>query len=275
MCDISYDIERTKDVFTLDYEEGYLQYDRIYNSSNDSYRSIISNFDIKDKKVLSVLGSGDQAFHLYKSGAKIVDVFDINKLTIYYYFLRIWIIKYLGRAYPPYDFDNQYIINLLGHVSPTSQLEQNAYNYWSMYVKTYDSECNYKLFNHFLISNSVFNQDVSDIREKISVDFNFYNIDISKKVAVDQKYDVIYTSNIAEFIHGVNSFKVYRDNLDNLLNKDGVILSSRVMRVDASKDEKKVMSKTFKLDYLPDNMSMFGFIAPGYYYTKRRFKRLF
>ena len=156
MCDISYDIERTKDVFTLDYEEGYIQYDRIYNSSNDSYRSIISNFDIKDKKVLSVLGSGDQAFHLYKSGAKIVDVFDINKLTIYYYFLRIWIIKYLGRAYPPYDFDNQYIINLLGHVSPTSQLEQNAYNYWSMYVKTYDSECNYKLFNHFLISNSVF-----------------------------------------------------------------------------------------------------------------------
>ena len=94
-------------------------------------------------------------------------------------------------------------------------------------------------------------------------------------MAVDQKYDVIYTSNIAEFIHGVNSFKVYRDNLDNLLNKDGVILSSRVMRVDASKDEKKVMSKTFKLDYLPDNISMFGFIDPGYYYTKRRFKRLF
>ena len=48
----------------------------------------------------TVLASGDQAFYFYDNGAKKVDLFDINKLSIYYYYLRVWIIKYLGRFYP-------------------------------------------------------------------------------------------------------------------------------------------------------------------------------
>lgn len=275
MCDTGYDIEKTKDVFFL-FDNGYHQYDKVYASSNDSYQNIISDFDIKDKRVLSVLGSGDQALHLYRSGAKVVDVFDINKLTIYYYFLRIWTVKYLEMAYPPYLFDNKYLAGLLGWVSPTSSLEKSAYDYWNMYVKTYDSDCNYKLFTHFMIPQERYSQDVSDLKDKINDDFSFYNIDITKSVEIDQKYDVIYTSNIAEFIHDMESFKIYRDNLDKLLEKDGVILSSRLMRAITSKNERKIMGKCFKYKCLPAKVNEFGFeVDPGYCYTKRRFKRLF
>ena len=47
----------------------------------------------------------------------------------------------------------------------------------------------------------------------------FYNIDITKPVEIDRKYDVIYTSNIAEFIRGTKNYQIYMDNLDKLLEK--------------------------------------------------------
>lgn len=47
-----------------------------------------------------MLGSGDQAFHFLNRDAKSVDVFDINRLSIYYYYLRIWLIKYMNEFYP-------------------------------------------------------------------------------------------------------------------------------------------------------------------------------
>lgn len=275
MNNVCYDIKMTKDVFTQ-YDDGYKKYDKIYNSSNDSYQSIISNFDIREKNVLSVIGSGDQAFHLYKSGAKVVDLFDINKLTIYYYFLRVWGIKQLGKPYPPYNFDNQYIQQLLSNVIPTSDLETMAYEYWNMYIKTYQSCCNWHLFGHFPISEEQLNLDVSDLCEKINNQFNFYNIDITKSIEIDRKYDVIYTSNISEFIQGTKNYQIYRDNLDKLLEKDGVILSSRLMRPDVSTDEKIVMCQKFKLERLPEEINKFGFVvSPGYCYKKRRFRKLF
>ena len=275
MCDISYDIERTKDVFKP-YNSDYQHYYKVYSSSNESYQNIISNFDIRDKKVLSVIGSGDQAFYLYKSGAKVVDLFDINKMTIYYFFLRIWGIKQLGKAYPPFNFDNHYIESLLNNVNPTFDLEKMAYDYWNMYIETYESDCNWKLFHHFPISDEQLNIDVCDLQKIINNNFNFYNIDLTKPFDIDEKYDVIYTSNIGEFVKGVKSFQVYRDNLDKLLEKDGLILSSRLMKPEVSKDEKIVMCQKFKLHNLPVQMNEFGFVvSPGYCYRKRRFKRIF
>ena len=274
MCNVSYDVERTKDAIT-EYYYDYQQYDKIYNSSNEAYQNIISNFDIREKKVLSVIGSGDQVFHLYNLGAKTVDLFDINKLTIYYYFLRVWGIRQLGKAYPPYNFDNNYIAQLLSNVTPKSDLEKIAYDYWNMYIKKYDSECNWKLFNHFPISEEQSNLDVSLLSEKINDEINFYNIDITNPVETDQKYDIIYTSNISEFIQGTKNFVVYMNNLDRLLEKNGVILSSRLMKPNVSTEEKVVMCQKFRLKMLPKQMNKFGFVdSPGYFYKRKVFKKI-
>ena len=70
------------------------RYATIYFHSNERSKEIFSEINVKNKDVLTVLGSGDQAFYLYDNGAKSVDMFDKNKLAIYYYYLRTWVIVY-------------------------------------------------------------------------------------------------------------------------------------------------------------------------------------
>ena len=106
-------------------------YSKIYFASNEKLDKIFSNVDIKDKNVLTVLGSGDQAFHLYNRGARHVDVFDKNKLTLFYYYLRRWVIQYLNAFYPETNLRNIYIKKLLKKVEPRTIEELDAYNYWS------------------------------------------------------------------------------------------------------------------------------------------------
>lgn len=104
-------------------------YDSLYYSSNEDFDGLFSQFNLKDKSILSIIGSGDQAFHLYNKGAKSVDLFDINKLTFYYYYLRMWCIKYFSSFYLE-DYGYRYISKLLKIVKPSSNQERLAYDYW-------------------------------------------------------------------------------------------------------------------------------------------------
>ena len=70
-------------------------YDSLYFSSNENFNNLFSSFDFKDKDVFSIVGSGDQALYFYNQGARQVDLYDINIVSIYYYYLRLWCIKYL------------------------------------------------------------------------------------------------------------------------------------------------------------------------------------
>ena len=107
-------------------------YGRIFFKSNEYVSDILSNFDLKNKKVLTVLGSGDQAFHFLNRGAKSVDVFDINRLSIYYYYLRIWLIKYMNEFYPN-DFNYEYWIKLRNMIVTNNIDETNVINFWDYF----------------------------------------------------------------------------------------------------------------------------------------------
>ena len=74
-----HDIEKTGEMFQRGVRETrFNSYDRVYFDTNEACDDIISKYDFKDKKVLTVLASGDQAFHFYENGAKSVYLFDIN-----------------------------------------------------------------------------------------------------------------------------------------------------------------------------------------------------
>lgn len=47
----------------------FITYDRVYSETNDPCDKIISKFDVKDKSVLTVLCSVDQAIQFYVNGA--------------------------------------------------------------------------------------------------------------------------------------------------------------------------------------------------------------
>lgn len=61
---------------------------KIYRNTNEDLSKIITKQDIKGKTILSVLASSDQVLSCYYLGAKSVDTFDSNKLTLLLFFLK-------------------------------------------------------------------------------------------------------------------------------------------------------------------------------------------
>ena len=160
---IKYDIKKTDEMFQAPYGSSkFTTYDRVYSETNEPCDKIISKFDVKDKSVLTVLGSGDQAIQFYVNGAKNVDLFDINKLTIYYYYLRIWHMKKYGTMYPEDIFNSNYFKEILKYVNLSSYNEKLAYLYWNRFISKFDSD---KLNNFF--SNSFYRKINEDVNSEL------------------------------------------------------------------------------------------------------------
>ena len=131
---INSDIDRTRDVLNGIYTDNY---SKIYFNSNEDINILFNNFNVNNKTGLSILSSGDQAFHLLNRNVKNIDLFDKNKLTIYYYYLRIWIINYLNSFYPLEDINIQYISDLINKVNPHNDQEKEVYDYWKMFINVF------------------------------------------------------------------------------------------------------------------------------------------
>lgn len=246
------------------------EYDKIYYSTNEQLESIFSSFNFKDKSVLSVLSSGDQALYFLYNGAKYVDVFDQNKLTKYYYILRLWCIKYLKELYPKITLEKRYLKKLLSYVEPKNTLEKDAYEFWRVFsIVFYDKNIN--IFDTKVKVNE-FLFDIDQLSKYVEkYNYCFYNINLFKKQSLRKKYDVIYTSNITDWVSPNDSFKIYRNNLFKLLNKDGIILSSCINKAKPSRSELRIMEKNF--DYHSLNPAFHKLTSTyrclGYYYVKK------
>ena len=94
------DIQIAKDVAQGKNNEPF---SRIFYCSNEDVSRLLSRVDFKDKKVLSVCGSGDFYFHCINNGATDIDLYDINSLSIYYVYFRKWIMEKFGIYYPKFE----------------------------------------------------------------------------------------------------------------------------------------------------------------------------
>lgn len=267
----------------------YTKYSPVYPYTNEDLESLFSNLNVFGKNVLTVAGSGDQAFYAYHNGAKNVDLFDINCLTRYYYYLRMWVIKYFNCFY----LDNFEIANkeeyadkycnmfnitkgsfryslknidknfelLLSIVEPSCEDEKNAYNYWKIVFKKCKSNWGENGFNYFL-TNLFFADDISDDRKMIgdlskvsnkilNNNHSFYNFDISRDLLkINKKYDVLIVSNIVDSIHSVGGMYTFRDNLYNLINDDGCCVLSNV-KYNIMDLKKEFLKEVFEFQELP------------------------
>lgn len=262
-----------KDIFGLQRvlnNEMVRDYGNIYYHSNERLKDIFKNVDVEDKNVLTVLASGDHVFYAYDNGAKNVDCFDINKLAVHYFYLRKWVINYMDSFYPN-DLDMNYIKKLLKLVKTNNPEERTSLRFWKAFLICFSDEDLYDLLCYSTnpLANNI--KDVGKIKERINNDdINIYNIDISKRVKIGKRYDVIFTSNISDYIkHDYKSYRLYRDSLDSLLSKEGKIVCSNVLRGRASYHEKEVFEKRFNLEYLPYIKVKSFEGSPGYVYTRK------
>ena len=258
-------------------------YSRVYYSSNEYLRNLFNNFSVCGKKVLCVAGSGDQAFECISRGASSVDVFDINKLSKYYFYLRIWGMKYFDSYYPSIDElfnSHDWIKKVLKKVdlSSVTENEKEAFYFWSLYIneQLYDI-LNRKLF--YLSRKPHVNtiEDVSRLNKLLEGrEISFIHGDIcSGSVPVDKKYDLIIMSNILEYCKGDKLvLRRTRDNLHRLLNDGGQVVCSRLLQYDheaGSYVEEDVFEEMFSKEEFPFEMDpLIGKRVPvGYLYRKK------
>lgn len=224
------DIKKLDDVLSYNNRNKY--YNNIYFKTNEYVSDILTNFDLKNKKVLTVLGSGDQAFHFLNRDAKSVDIFDINRLSIYYYYLRIWLIKYLNIFYPN-DFNYECWIKLRNMIAANNIDEVSIIKFWDYFFYK-----DYKFNRLFEYDDSNFENKIEDLTKlKSRLDgskINFYNFDIkSKKIKLYKKYDIVYLSNIRDWFFNFDFYNEivlfrYYNNISKLLKRSGIAIRSYV-----------------------------------------------
>ena len=243
------------------------EYDKIYHASNEDLKELFSNFSVEGKDVLTVCGSGDQAFYSYLGGARDVDIFDINKLTYYYFLLRKWAIEYMGVFYPPKNVSKNisWLKNLLGLVTCKNPDEQQALLFWHLFSKSASEDSNADLL--YRISNYHRNEveDVSLLQERMEdKDFKFIREDITGEIEKSKKYDIVIASNILEYCQG-NILKLIRtrDNLHSILKPEGIVVCSSLIRPDDSE------SLAFEKTIFNSRFDRHSFDSCGYAYQKK------
>ena len=220
-----------RDVFYANWlckKKNVLNREKIYFETNEDLDKIFKDIDFSDKDVLSVLASSDQLFKLNSLDTKSIETFDKNKLTYYYYYFRVWTIKYMKELYPTALIigDDYWIDTLLSLVNPETEEEKQALYFWDSLFKKDVA------FSRIFIWNKValldYNRDFSgcSIPSKLS----FYNFDLFKNNKFDKRYDIAVISNILEWTHGDSRYiERLENNLSNLLNNGGLVLCSKII----------------------------------------------
>ena len=221
---------------------------KVFKETNENVKGILNQFDIKNKSVLTVLASGDQALNILNRKASIVELFDINKLTIYYYYIRIWLIKYFDKFY--LDIKLSEILNV---VRPENEDEANALLFWQMYYKEFGDNLAYFFYKERPpLAGKI--KDLSYLKDRL-------------------KDNIKYASNVSKWIgrSGISNLEIYRENLSRLLNDYGIVICSNVTTItNENSEEVKCMNQSFDYHSLEPTNDICFFKIPGYYYTKKR-----
>ena len=226
----------------------------VYAFANEALSQYMKNYDFNGKSVLASLGSGDFALNAYLMGASVVDTFDINQYTYYFYQLKKALIM-------KYDFDSfcNFIKNphqIFAKFGDYKQfLDSESIAFFEKLVRIYDgntTELLKKVFidkvgeeknqwnesntfdsteelfliaqykNPYLQSAEKYNQLKQQFMKKGNDEFYFENL---YEFTPEKKYDIVYLSNIGDYSKSEEEFKNFVMQLkERVLNENGIII---------------------------------------------------
>jgi len=226
------------------------EYDKVYYRTNEDLLDTYLDVDFYDKEVFSVMASADQVLTARYLDAKRVDAYDKNRLTKYYFYLRIWAIEYDNRLYPNvYSLD--YLRNLLIRVHPKTKEERAAYDYYLKHIKAEtDVE---RLFYEIDAQpqGRTLYTEASELSDCLSPKIDFYEYDMFKENSHPRQYDIVITSNILDWArHDKTKLKTAAYNLKRLTKKNGYILGSNLINKPPQevREEIAIMQEYFDLE---------------------------
>ena len=208
----------------------------IYKSSNERL-SNISKYLKNNKKILTVISSGDQIINSILEGIVNIDAFDISTFPKYFLFLKLAAIKRLSKEeYINFFFESPTTEEIYDDLYDLIRQELNKENkeFWDSLFNYFDW---YDIYNSTLFS-SEFMSKKTIIEENIylkeenynklksmidSVNINTYTGNILNLNNLHSKeYDIIYLSNIINYVDKIE----YKKLLDKFnLSEKGIVLT--------------------------------------------------
>ena len=226
-------------------------YGKVYYRTNEELLYPYSDIDFYEKDVLSVLSSGDHVFTARYLEAEKVDTFDINVLTLYYFYLRLWSIKYNYELFPDILHENhKWLRELLVRVRPKNEREMIIKNF---YEKHMNDNTNFRYMFHeptSQVTGKTTYKDASELQHYVDDEFDFYNIDIFNENNISNDYDIILLSNVLEWSHSDARKRQAIENLSKLTRKDGMVICSRLFSKTDLEKEKEMFDPYFEQENL-------------------------
>ena len=225
-------------------------YDKTYYQTNEDLLDTYLDVDFYDKDVLTVLGSSDQVLTARFLDARRVDAFDKNILTKYYFYLRLWTIKYMNKLYPNV-YDNRFLKELLARVNPETKEEKEAYRFYLLHAKKNTTMS--KLFYDIEAQphGRTLYTEAGELTDCLDPNIDFYQLDLFKREEHPKKYDIIIISNILDWArHDREKLQNAAFNLNRYINKEGYILGSNLIQRsrEEKEQEQSIMGEFFTLE---------------------------
>ena len=257
---------------------------KMYRMTTENISDFLNNYDLKDKSVLTVAGSGDQRLNALLFGAKNVTCFDVNPLTKFQLELKDSVIKNVSLEEFLYFFG-------LNHIYGIKEFDQNIFKKLSLKRETYD------FFNYIINENIYLNTrniyfDMDDDLAILKGMNNYLDLDEYNKLSkilknhrlnficsdvkylpkiIKDKYDFILLSNISDYIHKIyeeDSLLKYRELIDKLiesLNDYGILQVGYIYsRYGRGEDVSLFHINKNRNDYFPNNIFHSCFVSSYY-----------
>jgi len=204
---------------------------------------------LEEKKVLTVCSSSDQLFYFLLKGARVVETYDLNLFTSYFFYLKsaaiqsLEIHEFLDFFFPKnFLYKGNVFSEKVYNKLRTNIKSKDALKFWDDLFEHYFG---YQLYESDLFSEVRYSKKITKkcnsylkneenyylLRKKLQdYQHTFYHINILEdEMNINQKYDYIYLSNIFDYIQEfedknyIQKVKEVLKKLDSLLSYDGII----------------------------------------------------
>lgn len=203
---------------------------RLYSHSTEITEDYLKDFDLKEKRIVTVGSSGDQVLTYAHLGSKDITLMDANPLTPFFVNLKIAALKTLTRQefLNFFNQNNDTFMNFRTYGKMRELLDETTKVFWD---KLYDDNIQDKIFHiysrasessipPYLVNDEVY----KELKVKIDdVNINFYQSDLSTfHENMNGEYDLIDLSNIYTYVKN-EKFWTAIDKLYPYLAKDGFL----------------------------------------------------
>lgn len=232
---------------------------RMYVMTTENIREFLTQYDLEDKSVLCIAGSGDQMLNAYALGAKNVTLFDVNPLAFSQAKLKKAAVTTLTyeefeRFFSPEHKKTLFNLYLFDKISEclddnTEKLFRTVFTkhpgmdaFMNFYFRFYANFQKQKDLNYYLYEEENYKK-LQAIIENKPLKFIETPVTELKDNIKNDLFDYILLSNISdsiEKIYDTNSLKKFKRLIHSLsknLNKDGLIQAGYIYSLYSSSDD--------------------------------------